>query len=66
MTRITVKSGNKLISTFLYYSRTSVAPLLMARLPRLFRTRPLVARKSPLAADFGYLIVIFFFILKFI
>ena len=35
------------------YSRTSVARTLMARLPRLFRTRSRVPRKTPLAADLG-------------
>ena len=35
------------------YSRTSMARTLMARLPRLFRTRSRVPRKNPLAADLG-------------
>ena len=36
------------------YSGTSVARTLMARLPRLFRTRSLlVPRKNPLIADLG-------------
>ena len=46
------------------YSRTSVARTLMARLPRLFRTRSFVPRKNPLAADLGLFSVIFFFTLK--
>ena len=33
------------------YSRTSVARTLMARLPRLFRTRYLVPNKNIIAAD---------------
>ena len=35
------------------YSRTSVAPTLMARPPWLFRTRSWIPRKNPLAADLG-------------
>ena len=37
----------------LKYSRTSVARTLMARLPRLFRTRSSVPKENPLAADLG-------------
>ena len=46
------------------YSRTSVARTLMARLPRLFRTRPWVPWKNPIAADEQSFRVIFFFMLK--
>ena len=35
------------------YSRTSMARTLMARLPRLFRTRSWVPWKNPIAADLG-------------
>ena len=35
------------------YSRTSVAPTLMARLSQLFRTCSGVPRKYPIAADLG-------------
>ena len=43
------------------YSRTSVARTLMARLPRLFRTRSWVPWKNPKAADVESFRVIFFF-----
>ena len=36
-----------------FYNRTSEARKLMARLPRLFRTRSYVPRKNPIAADLG-------------
>ena len=48
---ISVKSQGK-------YSRTSLARTLMARLLRLFRTRPCVPWKishNPIAADLGFL-----------
>ena len=35
------------------YSRTSVSRTLMARLPRLFRTRSESLGINPLAADYG-------------
>ena len=35
------------------YSRTLVARTLMARLPRLFRTRSQVPEKNSIAADLG-------------
>ena len=47
------------------YSRTSMARTLMARLPRLFRTRSSVHRKKSLGCRFGMIKCDFlFFILK--
>ena len=37
------------------YSNTSVARTLVARVPRLIRTRSRVPRKNPTAADLGFL-----------
>ena len=44
------------------YSRTSMARTLMARLPWLFRTSFSVPWKNPIAADLGWLRVIFLFL----
>ena len=41
------------IESYYMYSITSVARTLMARLPRLFRTRSWAPRKNPIAADLG-------------
>ena len=41
------------VCQMLTYCRTSVARTLMARLPRLFRTRSAVPWKNPTAADLG-------------
>ena len=41
-----------------------MARTLMARLPRLFRTRSWVPWENPIPADLGYIRLFFFFILK--
>ena len=53
-----VWSGSALLAhIYLFqYSRTSMARTLMACLPQLFRTRSIVPRKNPLAADLGFFV----------
>ena len=41
------------VNVYSTYNRTSVARALMARLPRLFRTRSWVPLKNPKTADLG-------------